>query len=109
MQLKRELKHFGYTLAAFMLFTISAIAHTVVLWVILAGVLILIFEKIENLFEVFIVSILMILPLLMIRYFPYQVLSCSKHVTNFLNIPARYGLHLLDRINQENMTPNRDK
>ena len=109
MRLKRELKHLGYTLAAFTLFTISLIAHTIVLWVILAGVLILIFEKIENLFEVLIVTTLMILPLLIIRHFPYQVIFYSKHVINFLNIPARCGLHLLDRINQENMTPDRDK
>lgn len=112
MQLKRELKHLWYFLAAHILFSITAIAYAVALWGFPLILLLLTFTKIEKVLGAFVAAALIFFAVLLMWVFKNKLGFVSLffgRTTNLLEAPARYGLHLLDRINQENMTPNRDK
>lgn len=113
MQLKRELKHLWYFLAAHILFSITAIAYAVVLWCLPLILLFLIFTKIAATSGVFVTSTIIIsisvFLMWVLKNNPRFLFPFFARITHLLSAPARYGIHLLDRINQENTTPDRDE
>lgn len=105
MRLKRELKHWWYSLAALALLTISCVAYTVVLWCLPLILLLLTFAKVEAALGGFTASTLMVVTCVIMMWVLKHkhefILMLYVRIIHLLNAPARYGSHLLDCIDQE--------
>lgn len=113
MRLKRELKHLWYFLVALVLFSATVTAYVVILWALPLVLLFLIFTKIAATSGAFVTSTIIISISVFLMWvlknnprFPFPFFAW---ITHLLGAPARYGIRLLDRISQEDMTPDRDK
>ena len=112
MRLKYLLKDWWYFHAAFALFSVTAIAYAVVLWLLPLTLLLLTFTEVATRSGPFVASTIVILAGLIMCFFQDSIKLASLYftqLTRLLGAPARYGLHLLDRIDQENMVVDKDK
>lgn len=109
MRLKYLLKDWWYFHAAFALFSVTAIAYAVVLWFLPLTLLFLTFTEVATRLGPFISSTIVILTVLIMRFFQDPIKLASPCFTRLLGAPARYGIRLLDRIDPENMVVDKDK
>lgn len=103
MRLKHVLQEVWYFHAAMGLFGVTAIAYALS-WVISIGVIAIVLERVYVVFGSFATTTLVLLTLLVMWVFPYQVSRiplCIAPVKRILDAPARYGERLLNHITQE--------
>lgn len=103
MRLKHVLQEVWYFHTAMGLFGVTALAYALS-WVFSIGVVAIVLERVYVVFGSFATTTLVLLTLLVMWVFPYQVSRIPRHlapVKRILDAPARYGERLLNHITQE--------
>ena len=103
MHLKHVLQDAWYFHAAMGLFGVTATAYALS-WVLSIGAIAIAIERMYTVFGSFVTTTLILLTLLVMWVFRYQVSRLPLHlapVKRILDAPAHYGDRLLDHITQE--------
>lgn len=103
MRLKHVLQEVWYFHAAMGLFGVTALAYGLS-WVFSIGVIAIVLERVYVVFGSLVTTTLILLALLVMWVFRYQVSRlplCLAPVKRILGAPARYGDRLLNHITQE--------